>query len=63
MLDGTWRKSTRSNAEGACVEVRRYGVAVQVRDTKQRGAGPVLDISPVAWAAFITAVKDNDFNR
>jgi hypothetical protein len=55
-----WRKSRRSNASGNCVEV---GAApdcrvVGVRDTKQRGHGPVLEFTPPAWQAFIVAIRD-----
>jgi hypothetical protein len=55
-----WRKSRRSNDSGNCVEVgtasgRRV---VGVRDSKQRGCGPVLEFSVTMWVAFTTAVRD-----
>ena len=58
-----WRKSTRSDNGGAsCVEVARNlpGV-VGVRDSKDR-SGPVLTFGPEAWAAFVGAVKDGEFD-
>lgn len=52
-----WRKSTRSNNGGACVEVARnlLGV-VAVRDSKHRD-GPVLIFAPHEWQSFISGVK------
>lgn len=58
-----WRKSTRSGGDGGnCVEVATnlHGV-VAVRDTKDRDGGTLL-IAPVEWAAFISGVKDGEFD-
>lgn len=62
ILDATWRKSSRSGSEGACVEVRRVPSSVQVRDTKDR-TGPVLSFPTDAWQGFIAAVHDGEFER
>jgi hypothetical protein len=56
MLDRTWRKATRSNNQGACVEVRLAEGIVQMRDSKDR-SGPVLAFGPDEWAAFIEGLK------
>jgi hypothetical protein len=50
-----WFKSSYSGAEGGqCVEVAESGEAVHVRDSKD-AAGPMLTVSPPAWAGFITS--------
>jgi Domain of unknown function (DUF397) len=52
-----WRKSTRSNNGGACVEVARNlpGI-VAVRDSKHRD-GPVLTFAAHEWRSFISGIK------
>lgn len=66
LLSGAvWRKSTRSNNGGNCVEVAdnlvdEYGV-VFVRDSKDR-TGPVLTFSRTEWKAFTGGVRDGEFD-
>ncbi|MEU8683115.1 DUF397 domain-containing protein [Streptomyces sp. NPDC048611] len=57
----TWHKSSYSSASSDnCVEVADNLVtAVLVRDTKQNGQGPVLAVSPSAWAAFTDFAKES----
>ncbi|MFE0086449.1 DUF397 domain-containing protein [Streptomyces sp. NPDC058991] len=48
-----WRTSSYSSNEGGeCVEVAACPHTVHVRDSKVPG-GPVLDVAPGAWAAFV----------
>ncbi|WP_433301529.1 DUF397 domain-containing protein [Actinoplanes sp. CA-030573] len=61
MLDQNWRKSTRSGGNGQCVEVRRVGETIEVRDSKDR-TGPALSFTLDEWAAFTGGVKDEEFD-
>ncbi|MDF4250250.1 DUF397 domain-containing protein [Streptomyces sp. WMMB303] len=57
-----WRTSSYTGTEN-CVEVADGDPAeVLVRDTKGRG-GPVLHLSPGAWADFVQFVVDGAANR
>jgi hypothetical protein len=55
-----WRKSSRSGATGACVEVCVVDGAVLIRDSKNPN-GPVLTFTQAAWAEFVAAVADDEF--
>ncbi|WP_326563479.1 DUF397 domain-containing protein [Micromonospora peucetia] len=53
----TWRKSTRSNGSGNCVEMAdNLGGKVRLRDSKDP-SGPILTFDPSAWSLFIERVK------
>jgi hypothetical protein len=56
-------KSSRSFANGNCVEVAslRDG-GIGVRDSKDT-AGPVLRFTPDEWDAFVGGVRDGEFDR
>ncbi|MGW4462434.1 DUF397 domain-containing protein [Micromonospora sp. NPDC004704] len=58
----TWRKSTRSNDQGWCVEVAdNMADVVGVRDSKDV-TGPVLAFSPNDWSAFVGAARSGAFD-
>jgi hypothetical protein len=56
---GMWRRSSRCEA-GACLEVKRVGPGVAMRDAKAAG-GPVLVFRRPAWEAFVEGVRAGDF--
>ncbi len=56
-----WRKSSRSGAEGNCVQVAFVAGQVAVRDSKNP-QGPALVFGRRAWDAFICAAKDGRFD-
>lgn len=57
-----WIKASRSNQSGDCVEMRRDGQAVQVRDTKDNGAGPILNLTTSEFAAWLDGAKRGEFD-
>ncbi|WP_026184252.1 DUF397 domain-containing protein [Salinispora vitiensis] len=58
LTGAAWRKSTRSNNGGDCVEVAdNLSGVVGLRDSKDP-AGPALRFAPDAWAAFVAGVKN-----
>ena len=59
--DVTWGKSTRSGANGNCVEVARLKEAIAVRDSKNP-SGPVLVFTPTEWEAFLEGAKRGEFD-
>lgn len=51
-----WRKSTYSSDEGGnCVEVAAAPAVVHIRDSKNPD-GPILTVSPSAWAGFLSLI-------
>lgn len=57
----TWRKSTRSNTEGQCVEVADLDDGRAVRDSKNP-TGPALAFTTAQWSAFTTGVQAGQFD-
>jgi hypothetical protein len=66
MSDGTitpWVKAARSSGSANCVEQRRNGDAVEVRDTKDAGTGPILRFTPAEFAAWLDGAKSGEFDH
>jgi hypothetical protein len=57
-----WRKSTRSNGSGACVETAASVGTVAVRDTADRDGG-MLTFTAEAWRKFTTAIRLAEHGR
>jgi hypothetical protein len=59
-----WHKSSFSNGSGGnCVESAALpGGGRAVRDSKDRGRGPVLRFTRDEWAAFLAGVKAGEFD-
>lgn len=51
-----WRKSSRSNGEGQCVETASNKGTVAVRDTSDRDGG-TLTFSAEAWQRFTVSLR------
>ena len=56
-----WRKSLRSIANGACVEVAPVSGVIAVRDSVNP-AGSVIRYSPQTWEAFIAHTKGGAYD-
>ena len=56
-----WRKSGVSG-DGGCVEVAYVDHVIGVRDTKDRGTGPVLVFTEHEWTAFLTGARAGEFD-
>lgn len=59
----TWRKSSYSGGNGACVEIAvPSAAAIAVRDSKDP-QGPQLRFTNEAWAAFASAAAAGAFGE
>jgi len=61
-LTNKWTKSSRSNNNGACVEVRQLGDLIEVRSSNIPDS-PVVPFTGAEWDAFISGAQDGEFNR
>ncbi|WP_243793841.1 DUF397 domain-containing protein [Saccharopolyspora gloriosae] len=60
-----WRRARRCGSDGAnCIEVNLGSVGVVgLRDSKQAEGGPILQISPQHWCAFLLAAGAGHYDR
>jgi hypothetical protein len=57
-----WIKAAASAEGGNCVELRRRGEAVEVRDSKDP-SGPVLRFTPSEFAAWLDGARRAEFDH
>ena len=57
-----WIKASRSNGSNNCIEMRRIGATIEIRDTKQHGQGPTLSFTPAEFAAWLDGATKGEFN-
>jgi hypothetical protein len=53
-----WIKSSYSMTNGNCIEARRSGERIEVRDSKNP-TGSILGFGPAEWDAFIGHVRND----
>ena len=59
----TWRRSSRCEMNGSCVEVARLADdVIGVRDGKIGAASPVLAFGGEQWRAFVSGVAAGHFD-
>jgi hypothetical protein len=57
-----WIKSSASSDGGECVEMRRVGLAVQVRDSKLGTDSPIHTLTPTGCAIWLDGAKKGEYD-
>jgi len=55
-LASEWFKSSYSQQNGECIEVRLRTAGIDIRDSKDL-PGPVVAVGAVAWLSFLAGVE------
>ncbi|MFJ4773477.1 DUF397 domain-containing protein [Streptomyces uncialis] len=56
-MDSHWVKSSYSNHQADCVEVRTQDGGVAFRDSKRGETGPTASVSAPSWTAFLAGIQ------
>lgn len=57
-----WIKASASDSGGTCVEMRRNGRQIEVRDSKDP-QGAVLRFTRAEWAAWLDGAQKGEFDH
>jgi hypothetical protein len=57
-----WIKASASDGGGNCVEMRRHGDVIEVRDSKDPH-GPVLRFTPTEVTAWLDGARKHEFDH
>lgn len=64
MTTTPWTKARKSGGNGgSCVEMRRHGTMIEVRDTKANGSGPVLRLTSAEIGAWLDGARNGRFDH
>jgi hypothetical protein len=59
-----WVKARRSGGNGGnCIQLRRNGQMIELRDSKEAGYGPVLRFRPAELNAFLDGARNGEFDH
>ncbi len=57
-----WLRSTKSQHNGGCVEIRKMDGTIAMRDSKDP-SGPVLRFTPAEWDCFLDGAHKGEFDN
>jgi Domain of unknown function (DUF397) len=64
LTSARWFKSSYSDGQNNCVEVAFLDRGdVALRDSKDKGRGPILRFTASEWVAFVGGAVDGEFNQ
>jgi hypothetical protein len=62
MTTTPWIKARKSSNGGQCVEIRRNGESIEIRDSKDR-SGPILRFTAAEFDAFLDGARRAEFDH
>ena len=61
-LEGATFRKASDCSDKSCVEIALAKGVIGVRDSKDRGTGPVLAFTEAEWSAFLAGAKRGEFD-